>query len=163
MPNAPIAPTAPISPLRRHVRLSLALLAGLWLAGCDQLGIESATAIAAKREADGKAVGAGCRHAARSIEQCYLANKRADRAAVFAGWREMEDYMRENKIEAVPGPAETLTAKAEGDTEAQAEAETGQDEKPAKAARPAKSEKSEKPEKVEKSAAAAKPVDKAGS
>jgi len=28
-------------------------------------------------------------------------NKRADKAAVFAGWREMNDYMRENKLEAV--------------------------------------------------------------
>ena len=28
--------------------------------------------------------------------------KKADRAAVFAGWRDMNDYMRENKIEPVP-------------------------------------------------------------
>lgn len=129
----------PNAPLRRRVHLSLALLAGLWLAGCDQLGIESATAVAAKREADGKAVGAGCRHAARSIEQCYAANKRADRAAVFAGWREMEDYMRENKIEAVPAPTEAVPAKADGEADADAEAPAGKDaksEKTAKAAKP---------------------------
>ena len=30
--------------------------------------------------------------------------KRADKAAVFAGWKEMNDYMRENKIEAMPPP-----------------------------------------------------------
>ena len=28
-------------------------------------------------------------------------NRRCERAAVFAGWREMNDYMRENQIEAV--------------------------------------------------------------
>jgi len=71
------------------------------LGACDMLGIDSPEKIAATREADGKAVGGACRHAGRAIEDCYLMNKKADRAAVFAGWREMNDYMRENKIEAV--------------------------------------------------------------
>jgi hypothetical protein len=90
----------------RRVRLALlALSAPLWLTGCDVLGIETATAVAAKREAEGKAVGGACRHAGRSIEDCYANNRRADKAAVFAGWREMNDYMRENSIQAMP-PAE---------------------------------------------------------
>lgn len=93
----------------RCMAAALALL----LAGCEELGIESAASIAAKREADGKAIGAGCRHAGRSIEQCFQNNRRADRAAVFAGWREMEDYMRENSIAVVPPPPEPETAKAE--------------------------------------------------
>ena len=39
-------------------RLSLLLCCSpLWLAGCDQLGIESATAVASRNEATGKAVG----------------------------------------------------------------------------------------------------------
>jgi hypothetical protein len=71
------------------------------VAGCDQLGIETATTIAAKKEADGKAVGGACRHAGRAIEDCYTLNKKADRPAVYAGWREMNEYMRENKIEPV--------------------------------------------------------------
>ena len=70
-------------------------------AGCDQLGIQTATALAAKKEADGKAVGGACRHAGRAIEDCYTLNKKADRPAVYAGWREMNEYMRENKIEPV--------------------------------------------------------------
>jgi hypothetical protein len=74
----------------------------LALMGCDILGIESATALAARREAEGKAIGGACRQAARSIEQCYEANRRADKAAAFAGWREMNDYMRESKLEAQP-------------------------------------------------------------
>jgi hypothetical protein len=36
-------------------------------------------------------------------------NKKADKAAIFAGWRDMNDYMRENKIEPV---APVLTAQA---------------------------------------------------
>ena len=86
-------------PSRRLVLLCLAMAAGL--TGCDWLGLESATATAARREAEGKAIGGACRHAGRAIEDCYLLNKRADKAAVFTGWREMNDYMRENQMEAI--------------------------------------------------------------
>ena len=100
----------------RRLTLLLTIAAPLWLAGCDMLGIESASTAAAKREADGRAIGAGCRHAARSVEQCFALNKRADRAAVFAGWREMNDYMRENKLEAMPAVPATEVAAAEADS-----------------------------------------------
>ena len=84
----------------------------LLLTGCDLFGGESAEALAERRQAEGKAIGGACRHAARAIEDCFALNKRADKAAVFAGWREMNDYMRDNKVEAVapqatPAPAET--------------------------------------------------------
>ena len=85
-------------------RCVLAVIAGCLcpaLAGCDLLGIESPEKVAAVREAEGRAVGGACRHAGRAIEDCYAMNRRADKAAVFAGWREMNDYMRENKMEAV--------------------------------------------------------------
>jgi len=94
------------------------------------LGIESAGALAARKDAEGKAVGAGCRHAARSVEQCYGQNKRADKAAVFAGWKEMNDYMRENKIEAMPAPAEP-TAVASADEAADSDSKPAEP-KPAK-------------------------------
>ena len=108
-------------PHLNRFRCALLAIAILGLAGCDQLGIESAKAVAERREAEGKAVGGGCRHAARSIEQCYATNKRAEKAAVFAGWREMEDYMRENKIEAVPAAPEVKTDVATQDSEKDAE------------------------------------------
>jgi hypothetical protein len=84
-------------------------LAAVLLGGCDALGIETPEKTAAAREADGKAIGAACRHAGRAIEDCYLMYKKADRAAIFAGWRDMNDYMRENKIEPV---APQLSAQA---------------------------------------------------
>jgi hypothetical protein len=119
-------------------RLATAFVAAsaCWLAGCEQLGIESATVTAAKREAEGKAIGGGCRHAARSIEQCYETNKRADKAAVFAGWREMEDYMRDNKIAAVPAPAPAAaeTKLAGGDAHDDEPAEPARTKPAAKAA-----------------------------
>ncbi len=92
----------------RPVPALLIAAAGL-LAGCDMLGIENPEKIAAAREAEGKAVGGACRHAGRAIEDCYALNRRADKAAMFAGWREMNDYMRENKIDAL---APQLTAGA---------------------------------------------------
>ena len=102
----------------RHLPVLLLATAAA-LAGCDQLGIESPAAAAAQREAEGKAIGAGCRHAARSVENCYDTNKKADKAAIFAGWREMNDYMRENKIEPVTPQGVPSSAKAaEGDEEA---------------------------------------------
>lgn len=88
------------------VTLSLAVFA----AGCEQLGIESPEKVAAAKEADGRAIGGACRHAGRAIEDCYMLYKKADRGAVFAGWRDMNDYMRENKIEVV---APVLAGKAE--------------------------------------------------
>jgi len=100
--------------------LTAIVLATALLSGCDMLGgalgIESPEKVAAAREADGKAIGGACRHAGRAIEDCYTLNKKADKASVFAGWRDMNDYMRENKIESVaptlaPQPA-TQVAKA---------------------------------------------------
>ena len=84
----------------RRVSVPL-LLCALLLSGCDQLGIESSATVTARKEADGKAIGGACRHAGRAIEDCYTLNKKADKAAMYAGWREMSEYMRENKLEPV--------------------------------------------------------------
>jgi len=127
--------------LRRPILL-LAILSTL--VGCDQLGLESASATAARVEADGKAVGAGCRHGGRAIEDCFILNKRVDKAAIYAGWREMDDYMRENKLDAVPptlGPAVKQTAQADD-----AASDAGGDDKSDKAPA-AKSEKIAKADK----------------
>ena len=84
-------------------RLALTILISscALLAGCEMLGIESPEKVAAARDAEGRAVGGACRHAGRAIEDCFVMNRKADKAAVFAGWRDMNDYMRENNIEAV--------------------------------------------------------------
>ena len=95
----------------------------LLASGCDQLGIESPAAVLAKKEADGKATGGACRHAGRAIEDCYTLNKKTDKAAMYAGWREMSEYMRENKLEPVvpvipvdpPKPPKSASAPADGE------------------------------------------------
>jgi hypothetical protein len=121
----------------------LATLATGLLAGCDMLGIESPERIAALKEADGKAVGGGCRHAGRAIEDCYVLNRKVEKAAIFAGWREMNDYMRENKIESVAPQLTAVPAAvvAKSDVAAPARDET-QSAPKAPAPKPAKEAKS---------------------
>lgn len=95
----------------RFTALTLSLLGALsLLAGCDALGVETASQIAARKDAEARAIGSACRHAVRSIEDCFNSHPRAGKAAVFAGWREMDEYMRENAIVGMPsnpGAAET--------------------------------------------------------
>lgn len=111
----------------RHTALILCLTAAAsLLAGCDALGIESATQTAEKKEAEGRAMGSACRHAVRSIEDCFRSNPKAGKAAVFAGWKDMDAYMRENEIVGMPftpPPAEPDAATAD-ETGHEAPAET---------------------------------------
>lgn len=120
----------PFSPRLVPTRSGFALLLSLTLlSGCDMLGIETPAQTAAKKEAEGKAVGSACRHAVRSIEDCYRNNPKAAKAAVFDGWREMDAYMRENNIEGMPyapavtGPDESLVPNAGESDKKAAEAE----------------------------------------
>jgi hypothetical protein len=123
----------------RHLIPAL-LLCSAALAGCDMLGVDSAEKLAAAREADGRAIGGACRHANRAIEDCYTLNKKADKASVFAGWRDMNDYMRENKIEPVApqiaGGGKSSESRGDAKSEARSEAKTEMraDVKPDKAA-----------------------------
>lgn len=130
----------------RPIRL-VALLAPLvLLAGCPLSGGEPAEAVAARKEAEGKAIGGACRHAGRAIEDCFALNKRADKAALFGGWREMNDYMRENKIEPVPPQAAVVADAAEkAEKPAATESPAKKSDEPARdegaAKKPAKSKK----------------------
>ena len=80
------------------------LLALLLLTGCDEvatkLGIEDAATKTARLEGEGKAIGGACRQSGRAIEDCYSLYQWVPKAAVYAGWREMDAYMRENHMEA---------------------------------------------------------------
>lgn len=113
----------------RRFALALASLLLALLGGCDLLGIEGASVVAARRDADGKAIGGACRHAGRAIEDCYALNRRADKGAIFAGWREMNDYMTENKLEVVaptlspPGAPAPVTAAVDDEGDAAPSAE----------------------------------------
>ena len=106
----------------------LALAALLLLSGCEMLGIESTEKLAGRREAEGKAVGSACRHALRAIEDCYTLNPKTVKAAVFGGWREMDEYMRENKLDGIAPTLAKAAPKPEGESDA------ADDDKPARPA-----------------------------
>ena len=80
--------------------LLLAML--LSLGGCDLVTALLADPKAAQRVADSKAIGSACRYGLRSIEDCYALNEKASKSAIFDGWKEMDQYMRDNKIDGVP-------------------------------------------------------------
>ena len=83
----------------------LAFTALLALSGCDQvsqkLGLEDPTKKEARLEPEAKAVGSACRQSGRAIEDCYSIYGWLPKAGIYAGWREMDEYMRENKLETV--------------------------------------------------------------
>ena len=90
------------SPLRN---LLIAVAFTCILPGCDiiqqQMGIEDQNAKAARNDADGKAVGGACRQSGRAIEDCYSIYSWLPKSSTYEGWRDMDAYMRENKLETV--------------------------------------------------------------
>ena len=108
------------------------------LAGCDQLGIETPQKVAERQFAESKAIGGACRHALRAIEDCYTLNPKADKSSVFGGWRDMDEYMRENKLDGIAPVVPRAAAKASTPTAAD-DSEEADAESPNKAASGVKS------------------------
>ncbi|WP_367068333.1 hypothetical protein [Oryzisolibacter sp. LB2S] len=96
--------------LAAGLRAACAAAALLSLAGCEIPGL-GPDPRALQREAEAKAIGGACRHAMRGLEDCYTLNPKASKAQVFAGWKEMDQYMRENKIEGTPSVLTQLEKK----------------------------------------------------
>lgn len=116
-----------------HPRFSILLLASLLaLSGCDML--PNPQAEAAKQEGEAAAVGTGCRQSGRSIEQCLERNETlSPKSGLVKGWREMDDYMRTNKIE-IQKPVEKKTPPKSADGEKSDSESADKPEKPAKEA-----------------------------
>jgi hypothetical protein len=114
------------------------------LAGCDQLKERMGMPDPARLEAEGKAVGSACRHAGRGLEDCYRLNPEASKPAVFTGWKEMNEYMIKNNMQAVPPevpleePAKPKKKKSHDAEAADAEADAGHGDKDAEKADAAK-------------------------
>jgi hypothetical protein len=143
--------------IQRLIRLALPLLALPALSACDQLGIETPAKATERIATESKAIGSACRHAMRAIEDCYTLNPKADKSAVFGGWREMDEYMRENKLDGVapvvprpPPEAPSKPKKGKAAASKPSDAEEGADEaeaKPAKDEDAAAAEDEPKPKK----------------
>ncbi|GKT23724.1 hypothetical protein [Acidovorax sp. SUPP3334] len=98
---------APISRTR-----CAALLVLLLLSGCEIPGL-GPDPRAVQKEAEAKAIGGACRHALRGLEDCFTLNPKAAKASVFAGWKDMDQYMRDNKLEGAPSVLGKLETKPE--------------------------------------------------
>lgn len=59
------------------------------------------------KDAD-RATGAACRQTGRSLEECYRRNPDADRAQIFAGWREMHEYMTKQQLPTMSPPPDPV-------------------------------------------------------
>ena len=70
-----------VADMRRFQVLAFTVIVAGLLGGCDQLGIDTPEKVSQRKGAEAKAVGAACRHAMRAIEDCYLLNPKAEKAA----------------------------------------------------------------------------------
>lgn len=95
------------------------------LLGCERLAdlleLPDPQQEALVAEAEARAIGGACRQTGRSLEDCYTLNPDAPKSAVFAGWREMNDYMMEHSLPEVPShltpmPAKPAVGADSGDT-----------------------------------------------
>lgn len=104
----------------------LLLAIPLLLAGCDQIKERAGFPDPIRMEADGKAIGGACRNAGRGLEDCYRLNSEASKAAIYAGWKEMNEYMGKNSMEVIlptippeslapPPPPKKKSKKADGE------------------------------------------------
>jgi hypothetical protein len=90
---------------RKPIPTVLRLMAAsgvLLLAACDKVPGLGPDPRAVQREEEAKAIGGACRYALRGLEDCYTLNPKSAKASVFAGWKDMDAYMRENKLEGTP-------------------------------------------------------------
>ncbi|MCW3481891.1 hypothetical protein OL229_20385 [Neisseriaceae bacterium JH1-16] len=88
----------------KRVYFCLPLLAAL--GGCNW--VSNVTGLSAGAN---KAIGASCRQTGRSLEECFTRNEDADKAQIYAGWREMNEYMAKNSLATMtPPPSDTKTA-----------------------------------------------------
>ncbi len=78
----------------------LLLLSLLSLTGCDYMN----QAMGVPTQAESRAIGSSCRQVGRSLEDCYARAPKANKADIYAGWKEMDGYMRDNNISTMPLP-----------------------------------------------------------
>jgi hypothetical protein len=81
------------------LRALCAALCILSLTGCERLN-----EIANQAKLNGRAIGAACRHSGRALEDCFQRSPRIPKADIYAGWKEMNEYMLTKKIEIVAPP-----------------------------------------------------------
>lgn len=104
-------------------RVLILPLALTLLAGCDRLYERAGLPDPAKALAEGKAIGGACRHAGRGLEDCYALNPTASKSAIYDGWKEMNEYMAKNNMQAIPPQIDPKAGSKSGSKSQETEAE----------------------------------------
>ncbi|MCP1576776.1 hypothetical protein RB25_04595 [Herbaspirillum rubrisubalbicans] len=96
---------------RLWANLALICAVSLSLSACDYVSsFSKPKQTPEEAKAEGIALGAGCRQAGQSLEDCYQRNPDALKAGIFAGWKDMHEYMAAKGIQTVTPPAPAADA-----------------------------------------------------
>ena len=104
--------SSPFSIARSHGLKLIGMLAlSLTLSACDYVAsFSKPKQTPEEAKAEGIALGAGCRQAGQSLEDCYQRNPDSLKAGIFTGWKDMHEYMAAKNIQTVaPPPAPEKT------------------------------------------------------
>lgn len=85
------------------------LIVGIALgaSGCEYVGGMFAPKPLEEQREEGLALGAGCRQAGQSLEDCYTRNPNSLKAGIYAGWKEMHEYMAAMNLDTAKSGAES--------------------------------------------------------
>lgn len=79
--------------LQSSLRMTIVLGLLIGLSGCDYVKSMFTPKTQEELYDDGVALGAGCRQAGQSLEECYSLNPKSIKSGIYAGWKEMYEYM----------------------------------------------------------------------
>lgn len=74
----------------------------LLISGCELMDELTGENLKREQVKNSQAIGSACRQAGRNIETCYEINPKAIKSAIVEGWKEMDVYMRDNKLAVQP-------------------------------------------------------------
>lgn len=112
--------SASLTPMLRSrvATLSTMLALSLSLGACDYIdSFSRPKQTPEEAKAEGIALGAGCRQAGQSLEECYRRHPDSLKAGIFTGWKDMHEYMETKNIQTV-APPPTEPEKTEADKDA---------------------------------------------
>ncbi|EJL87807.1 hypothetical protein PMI16_02693 [Herbaspirillum sp. CF444] len=112
--------SSPFSIARSHgVKLMGMLALSLTLSACDYVAsFSKPKQTPEEAKAEGIALGAGCRQAGQSLEDCYQRNPDSLKAGIFAGWKDMHEYMAAKNIQTVAPPPPPMADKPDAEADA---------------------------------------------
>ncbi|WP_050475723.1 hypothetical protein [Herbaspirillum rhizosphaerae] len=111
--------SSPSTTAARGLKLIGVLSLTLALGACDYVAsFSKPKQTPEEAKAEGIALGAGCRQAGQSLEDCYQRNPDSLKAGIFAGWKDMHEYMAAKNIQTVAPPPAPVADKPDADADA---------------------------------------------